>query len=293
MPPAATTEQVWTIGSLLQWTEKFLATKGVEAPRLDAQLLLAHALKCRRPDLYTRYEETPSAEARAAFRALIERRTAGCPVAYLIGQKEFFLLSFDVSPAVLIPRPSTESLVLACLERAKSVEAPRALDIGTGSGCIAISVAHRNKVARVLAVDISEDALAVARRNAEKHGVSGRVRFQRSDLFAGIDPGARFDFILSNPPYIPTGDIAVLHKDIRDHEPRPALDGGPDGFAVFDRLIADAPRFLNHGGWLMLEIGVDQEAMARKKLEAIPALQIERTIKDGDGRPRVLAAQRR
>src|SRR5437870_3202891 len=201
-PPAAT--QAWTIGALLQWTERFFAQKGVESPRLDAQVLLAHALGCARIDLYARStDETPEAE-RTNFRELVKRRVEGCPVAYLVGTKEFYLLPFEVTPAVLIPRPATEALVLAALERLKPLTAPRVLDVGTGSGCIAVSVAKQKAGATVIAIDQSREALAVARRNAERHAVANRVTFIESDLFAGLPGQTPFDLILSNPPYVRT-----------------------------------------------------------------------------------------
>src|SRR5689334_3231997 len=189
-------ERVWTIGGLLQWTEQFLAQKGVESPRLEAQILLAHALGCERIHLYTRFDEPSDDGARTGFRELVRRRVEGCPVAYLVGRKEFYKLTFEVTPAVLIPRPATESLVLAALERAKPLPAPRVLDVGTGSGCIAVSVARQHPGARVVAVDISDDALAVARRNAERHGVVDRISFRHSDLFASLADETPFDLLL-------------------------------------------------------------------------------------------------
>src|SRR5438445_7842001 len=161
-------EQGWSIGALLDWTAKHLARKGSEYPRLDAEVLLAFALGCKRIDLYTRYVETAPEEVRQRYRDLIRRRVEGCPVAYLVGRKEFFSLQFDITPAVLIPRPETEFVVLECLRLARELAAPRVLDIGTGSGNIAVSVAHQHRGAKVTAVDRSADALAVASQNAAK-----------------------------------------------------------------------------------------------------------------------------
>jgi release factor glutamine methyltransferase len=286
------TTQAWTIGALLNWTEKFFAQKGVESPRLDAQVLLAHSLGCKRIDLYARStEEAPETE-RTRFRDLVRRRVDGCPVAYLVGVKEFYLLTFEVSPAVLIPRPATEALVLAALERLKSLSAPRVLDIGTGSACIAVSIAMQNAAATVLATDRSTDALAVARRNVERHAVADRVRLIESDLFVGVNSELPFDLILSNPPYIRTGDLAGLAPDVRDHEPRQALDGGPDGFAVIDRLLKDAPAHLSPGGWLLLEIGSDQGAVMLSRLRATPGLVEAQILPDRDGHARVALARR-
>jgi release factor glutamine methyltransferase len=290
MPAGA--ERVWTIGELLQWTEQFLAQKGVESPRLEAQVLLAHALGCERIHLYTRFAEPAADDSRTNFRELVRRRVEGCPVAHLVGRKDFFKLAFEVTPAVLIPRPATESLVLAALERAKPLPAPRILDIGTGSGCIAVSVAFQHKQARVIAVDTSAEALAVARRNAERHGVADRIDFRPGDLYTPVAGEPPFDLILSNPPYIPSAEIERLAPDVRDREPRAALDGGPDGLVVFDRLIAEAPAQLAPGGWLLVEIGAGQDEDARRRLAAIPGLAVGATVRDHDGHPRVVCARK-
>jgi release factor glutamine methyltransferase len=286
-------EEPWTIGRLLEWTTQYLARKGVESPRLDAQLLLAHALGCTRTQLYTRYEELASEEGRQKFRALVRQRVQGSPVFYLVGRREFYALEFEVSPAVLIPRPDTETLVGECLRLAKEVATPHLLDVGTGSGCVAVTVARHHPGAQVTAVDLSPEALAVAARNAARHGVSERVRFLEGDLFAPLSPGAPFDFILSNPPYIPRGEIAGLAPDVRDHEPHLALDGGPDGFAVFDRLVAEAPTWLKPGGYLLLEINSTREGPARARLEGYAGYELGPTLHDRAGQPRVLRARRR
>jgi release factor glutamine methyltransferase len=288
---AVGTEQPWTIGRLLEWTTKFLAEKGSEFPRLDTEVLLAHALGARRIELYTRHDERPSEQERQMFRDLIKRRVEGCPVAYLVGRKEFFSLELEVSPAVLIPRPDTECVVDECLRLAKSLPEPRVLDVGTGSGCLAVAVARRHKGACVTATDISPDALAVAARNAGKHGLGERIRFVQGDLFAPLTAGERFDFILSNPPYIRRGDLAGLPKGVRDYEPHLALDGGETGFVVFDRLVAEAPQFLEPGGYLIVEIGTAQEAPGRERIGRIPGYELAKTVHDGSGHPRVLRAR--
>jgi release factor glutamine methyltransferase len=253
--------------------------------------LLAHALGCRRIDLYTRYEETAEPGARQRFRDLVRRRVEGCPVAYLVGRKEFFALELEVGPAVLIPRPDTECVVDECLRLAREMSEPRVLDVGTGSGCIAVAVAKKHKSAQVTAVDVSPEALAVAGRNAAKHGVSERVRFLEGDLFGPLGADERFDFVLSNPPYIPHGDIAGLEPGVRDYEPHTALDGGPDGYAVFGRLMAGAPAHLKPGGWLILEIGSPQEKRARERIEGHGGYELMRTVYDGAKHPRVLRAR--
>jgi release factor glutamine methyltransferase len=291
--PAGTDRQSWSIGGLLDWTARYLLQKGSDYPRLDAEVLLAHALGCRRIDLYTRYEEPAPDDARAHFRELVKRRVEGCPVAYLVGRKEFFSLPLEVSPAVLIPRPETEFVVVECLGLAKELAAPRVLDLGTGSGNIAVAVAVRHPGAQVTAVDASGEALDVARRNADRHGVAGRVRFVQGDLFAPVPAGEQFDFILSNPPYIAREDLDRLPVGVRRYEPAGALDGGPGGFVVFDRLVAQAAEYLVPGGSLILEIGSAQEAPGRERIAAQGSFVLRDTVYDGARHPRVLCARRR
>jgi release factor glutamine methyltransferase len=277
----------WPIRRLLQWTQQFLRDKGVDSPRLDAEILLAHTLGCKRIDLYVRSDEIATDAQRAAFRDLIKKRVYGCPVAYLVGQREFFQLNLDVTPDVLIPRPETELVVLEALRVLKGKAAPRVLDVGTGSGCIALAIAHQAKNVQATAVDISASALAVAKRNADKHGLSSRVRFLESDLFAKLG-GEKFDLIVSNPPYIAAGEFAGLAKDVRDFEPRLALDGGPDGLDIYRRLIAAAPAQLEPEGSLLLEIGAGQEAPVRELIAAQGRFGTIVTHRDGQKLPRVL-----
>lgn len=283
---ASAAETTWSIAALLQWTERFFSEKKLDSPRLDAQILLAHALNCRRTDLYVRHDDIPTEEQRSRFRELVRKRAAGVPVAYLVGTKEFFLLSFDVTPDVLIPRPATETLVMTALDRMKGQAAPRVLDVGTGSGCIAISIASRMPQAKVTAVDVSPKALAIARRNAEKLQVAQRIRFLESDLFAAIPAGETFDLILSNPPYIRTPVLVQLDIGVRDHEPRLALDGGPSGFLIIDRIMADAKRFLAPNGRLLLEIGFDQSEQLKTKADNT-GWTLEKIVEDNNRTPRV------
>jgi release factor glutamine methyltransferase len=293
MSQSASIDQGWTIGGLLNWTAKYLAGKGAEYPRLDAEVLLAHVLGCQRVDLYgMRFADGASEEVRQQYKDLIRRRLEGCPVAYLVGRKEFFKLALEVGPAVLIPRPDSEVLVTECLDLARKQPAPRVLDVGTGAGNLAIAIAHQHKGAQVTAVDLSADALAVARRNAERHGVAERIRFLAGDLFEPLAAGERFEFIVSNPPYIPHDDIPALPVGVRHCEPHLALDGGPDGYQVFDRLIAGARDYLVPGGYLLVEIGAPQESPARQRLGACPGYELGPTVHDYSGHPRVLCAQR-
>ena len=284
------TDQPWTIGRLLSWTREFLAGKGAESARLEAELLLAHALGCQRMALYVRHGEQPAEEQKARFKELVQRRVKGEPVARLLGKKEFFSLEFEVTPDVLVPRPDSEWLATECLTLAKGIEAPAILDLGTGSGCLAVAIAKRHKTAQVSAVDVSAAALEVARRNAEKHKVAERVRFYEGDLFAPLPPEARFGFIVSNPPYIPSADVADLAPEVRDHDPRLALDGGADGFAVIGRILAEGGTRLEEGGWLLCEIGHDQAAEAQRRFAAA-GWRVEKTLIDNGGHARVLAAR--
>jgi release factor glutamine methyltransferase len=285
------TQEPWTIKHLLSWTANYLGKKGVQSPRLEAELLLAHALGCNRMALYTQHDEQPNETKRQAFKDLVRRRTEGSPVAHLLGRKEFFSLEFEVGPDVLIPRPDSEWIVTECLTLAKGMAAPRVLDVGTGSGCLAVAFAHRHKGAMVTAIDISAQALAVAQRNANRHQVAQRIIFLQGDLFAPLPGGAKFDFILSNPPYIPNAEIHGLAPEVRDHEPRLALCGGADGFAVFDRLAAGAPAYLKTGGWLVVEIHAGQESPSRERIQKIEGFELAKTIQDAAGRPRVLRAK--
>jgi release factor glutamine methyltransferase len=290
MTETAKTEN-WTLGALLNWTAKYLADKGAEFPRLDAEVLLAHAAGCKRIDLYgLRFAEEATPDVRQRYKELIRRRLEGCPVAYLVGRKEFFGLEFEVSPAVLIPRPDSEHVVTECLNFAKKLPQPRIVDIGVGSGNLVVAVAKNHPGAQVTAIDRSRDALAVARRNSEKHGVAERIRFLEGDLFSPLASQERFDFILSNPPYIPHEDLAKLPPGVRDYEPHVALDGGAGGFAVFDRLINSARTHLHPEGYLIVEIGAPQEAQAREHLARL-GYDVAPTIKDFSGHPRVPRAR--
>ena len=211
-------------------------------------------------------------------------------MAYLVGRKDFFSLELEVNRDVLIPRPDSETIVGECLRLAKAMTAPTILDIGTGSGNLAVALAKQHKTATVTAIDLSPAALAVAQRNAVKYGVAERIRFLEGNVFDSLSAVDRFDFIVSNPPYIPHGDIAALEIGVRDYEPHLALDGGVTGFAVFDRLITEAPRYLKPGAHLLIEIGSPQEAPARTAARA-GGYDLDKTIFDSSGHPRVLRAR--
>jgi release factor glutamine methyltransferase len=240
----------------LKWTTEHFTKGGVAAPRLEAEVLLAHAAGCKRIELYTRFDEPAEEGVRARFRELVRERGKGCPVAYLVGRKEFFSLEFEVTRDVLIPRPETETLVMACLEAAR----PEAsiLDVGTGSGILAVTLARQLRHSSVTAIDVSPSALEVAKRNAARHGVAERIRFLQGDLLEPLQEGERFDIIVSNPPYISSARLAELEPSVRDFEPRLALDGGPDGLEVLGKIARAARGRLRPAGRLLLEFGVGQ-----------------------------------
>ena len=285
-------EDRWTVGRLIKWTADFLKKKGAETPRLDAEVLLASVLKCERVRLYTQYEDEVGDRERTSFRELVKRRSEGSPVAYLVGKKEFYSLSLAVSPAVLIPRPDSEFVVVEALDKLKGQESPRCVDVGTGSGCLALACLQHHKTAKFIAIDLSPEALKVARGNAEKHGLAGRVEFREGDLLESLLKEGPFDLILSNPPYIATGVIPTLEPGVRDYEPHLALDGGEDGLRVVARLIIQAIPLLKIGGHLILEIGSDQEDPVRTLIAEHPDLDLAPTVRDAANHPRVICARR-
>jgi release factor glutamine methyltransferase len=275
----------------LQWTARHFAEKQIEFPRLDAEVLIAHALQCRRIELYTRYDEIADDGVRQRLRDLVRRRVEGCPVAYLVGRKEFFGLTFDVNSSVLIPRPESEFVVMECLRLAENLPEPRILDIGTGSGNIAITLAHQRRDAWLWAVDISPAALLTARKNAERDQASKtRVQFVEGDLFEPVE-GREFDFVVSNPPYIAREELDHLPVGVRQYEPLLALDGGPGGYEVAKKIIDQAPNYLKAGGHLILEIGGPQEDVVRQFVSARQGFELADTILDYSGHPRVVRAR--
>lgn len=275
--------ETWTSLSLVRWTAEHFGRRGIPSPRLDAELLLAHALGCRRLDLYLDFERPVDTEARTRFRELVKRRVdERVPVAYLTGVREFWSMSFRVTPDVLVPRPETETLVRVAVE----LSPQRVVEVGTGSGCISVALASELPSARILALDCSESALDVARQNLGHHGLEQRVELHRADGLSGLDE--RFDAVVSNPPYVPSAELALLAEEVR-HEPRLALDGGPDGLCVVRQLIAEAPGRLVRPGWLLLEVGAGQARHAEELLRAGGASQID-IHKDLAGCERVVAA---
>ncbi|MEI8371746.1 MAG: peptide chain release factor N(5)-glutamine methyltransferase [Planctomycetota bacterium] len=285
----------WTVGRLLQWTADYLKSRGADSPRLDAEILLAEALSCQRIQLYTTFEDVPHEEKRAAFRELVRRRAEGTPVAYLVGRREFYSLSFKVGPGVLIPRPETELIVVALLDLAKqrTDSSPlRIADVGTGSGILAVTLAKRLPAALFVATDTSKVALEIAAENARQHGVAERVQRIECDLLTGVEAEPKFDFIVSNPPYISTAEYEKLPRDVKDFEPREALLAGPKGTEVIERLILQATERLRPGGHLLIEISPMIHSAVQALLAASPGLQPGPTVKDLARLPRVVQARR-
>jgi release factor glutamine methyltransferase len=278
-----------TLEQALAWGKELLARSGVEEPGIDAEVLLSQATGLNRAGLFTWHDRELTPKQLARFRADLYRRAEREPLAYITGQREFFGLSFAVSPAVLIPRPETELLVEEVLRwcaRPSAPAAPLLVDVGTGSGIIAVTVAVHLPGARILATDASTEALDVARANAAHHGVAGRIDFLLGDLLAGLSEPV--DLIAANLPYVATPDWEALMPEIREYEPRQALDGGPDGLEMIRGLLSQAPRHLRPGAAVLVEIGAMQGAQATTLARShLPAAQIE-IQKDYAGLDRLL-----
>ena len=251
-----TTEQQWTIKRLLDWTSEYFAKSSPGNARLEAETLLAEALDCQRIELYTRFDELPADEKLKEFRAWVKRRGAGEPVAYIVGHREFYSLRFIVDSNVLIPRPETEHVVVAAIEAAKSIDANpiRIIDVGTGSGCIAVTLAKQIKNSKIAAIDISDGAISVARSNAQAHAVEDRVKLFKGDLLKALPAGSEpVHIIVSNPPYIGTSEIDTVDEQVKNHEPKIALFSGEHGTAITERLIQQSVEILLPGGFLIFE----------------------------------------
>ncbi|MCA9041289.1 MAG: peptide chain release factor N(5)-glutamine methyltransferase [Planctomycetaceae bacterium] len=282
--------EVWTVKRILEWTTAHLQKHGSESPRLEAEILLAHARKCERIQLYTRYEEQLTDGERAAMRDLVTRRAQREPVAYLVGYREFYSLKYQVTSDVLIPRPDTESLVMEALDLARSWKEPRVLELCTGSGCIAISFAANHLGAQLIATDISPAALSIAQTNAARHQVTDRIQFREGDLFQALREEEReqkFDLILSNPPYVCTSELETLEPDVARYEPRLALDGGADGLDLVRRIIQESVRYLSPTGHLLIEMDPEQVEATLQFVHAETDFKTARFLNDMTGRPRV------
>jgi release factor glutamine methyltransferase len=284
------------VADTLRTAARRLRVSGSRSPRLDAELLLAAALECDRLALFRAPERELSTEEAERFCSFLRRREAAEPVAYIRGIRTFRALDLEVDPAVLIPRPETETLVEVALEllagQSSSDRELLVLDVGTGSGCIALALAAENPFLHVIATDVSEEALAVARRNAARHGLERRVDFVPGDLFRGLPEDLRFDLIVSNPPYIPAEEYERLERNVREYEPRLALYGGPDGLDAYRALIPAAARCLRPGGGLAVEVGKGEAEAVARLFRATDAFGLIQSCADLAGIPRVVHARR-
>lgn len=280
---------IWTIGSLLRWTEAYFRKQDLLRPRLDAEILLSHSLNKQRIDLYLQFDRPLNETELSAFKELVRRRVRHEPIQYIRGHQEFWSLVFSVRPGVLIPRPETECLVEQSLKILgdRSKEKIRILDIGCGSGVVAIVLARECPRAEIVAVDISQLALSCSSENAKKHGVEKRIEFRRSDIYEGLK-GEKFDLIVSNPPYIRLDEWRDLNREIRDYEPREAFVGGEDGTDFHMKIIKGAPLFFQKRGELLLEIAPQQVnplSDYREKTKVFSGIDV---IKDYSNRDRVM-----
>jgi release factor glutamine methyltransferase len=287
----ANTGESWTILRMILWSAEYLKNKGVETGRLDAEWLLAAALGVDRLQLYLKYDRPLSSEEREAFKPLLRRRAGREPLQYIIGRTGFRELELKTDPRVLIPRPETEVLVQEVLDWA-SAGAESVWDMGTGAGAVALSLAVEGTWTRVVATDVSPEALSVAADNAERYDLGGHVEFREGSLFEPLEEGERFDVIVSNPPYIAEGEKGELQPEVRDWEPPEALFAGEDGLDVIRQLVAGAPKHLLSGGLLALECGLGQAEGIAADVQATGAFGAVRIRADLTGRPRFVTAER-
>lgn len=283
-----------TVLEVIRKSAVFLAKKGVESPRLQTELLLAHVLKMQRMKLYLNFERTLSPTELDAVRELVKRRGQREPLQHIVGSTSFCGLEIAVNGNVLVPRPETELLAEAGWQFLATINSqpPTALDFGTGSGCIAIALAVKCCTAKIVALDNSAEALAVARQNAIGNDVAERIQFLAGDGFAVLPTGSCFDLIISNPPYIPTAEIASLQPEVRDYDPHSALNGGPDGLDFYRVFASGAAEFLNPDGRMMLEFG-DGQAQAVTEIFELQKWIVEEVRQDYTERLRSLIARRK
>ena len=295
-------ETTWKVLDVLDWTTNYFKDKKIASARLDAELLIGFALNLSRIDLYLNFDRPLNKEELKKIRELVKRRAKFEPVAYLIGKKEFYSLEFEVTKDVLIPRPETEILVEQAIRIAQSTEHGarstehrrlRIVDLGCGSGNIAISVAKNLEDSLVYATDVSRKALEVARRNAFSLGVSDRVVLLCQDLFSAFSNSLEVDLILSNPPYISLEEYPALAPDIRNFEPGEALEAGEEGLRFYRKIIDEAPEYLKEKGYLILEIGSAQAAMVKELILASGEFLSCKIVKDYSGLDRVAVVQRK
>ncbi len=278
----------WTIRSVLAWATDYLNEKGAGSARLDAELLLCVSLELRRIDLYMDMERPLLSAELAAYRELLKRRAELEPIAYILGEKEFYGHTFGVRPGVLIPRPETELLVEQALKLAP--KAGRVLELGSGSGAVICSILLERPDLSAAAGDISWDAIRITGENRQRHGLESRLGLFNGDLLKAVR--AEFDLIIMNPPYIREHDSAMLSRDVADYEPLQALYGGESGFDVIERLLKDVSRCLKPGGRLLMEMGFDQQAQVERLIEAQPELRARQWLKDLAGHDRAVVVEK-
>lgn len=275
----------WTLLEVLDWTKGHFEAKGLPSARLDAEVLLSHVLGLKRVMLYARFDQPMHAEELTTMRGLVARRARGEPIAHLVGKREFWSLELTVTADTLVPRPDSETLIEVALDEKR--DAKRVLDVGTGSGALALALASELPEAAVVATDVSPAALEVATGNAKTLGLEDRVTFLQGDLLAALPAGtAPFDLVVANLPYIPSPDMATLMPDVRDYEPHLALDGGPDGLVLIARLLAELGPILAPGAAVLLEAGPDQVPGLPARFETA-GFERAATRADGAGHPRV------
>ncbi len=290
----ATPAQKWTIIKILEWTADYFRQHGIAQSRAVAEILLAHILCCERIDLYLRHDQPLNEEELARYRQVIRRRAKFEPEAYIVGQKEFWSLPLKVSPDVLIPRPETECLVEAVLEKLPADDIVNTLELGVGSGAISIALAHERPQWCFWASDISRRAVDIARANAGRLLPTAAIRFFVGRWFDALDADASvFDLIVSNPPYIPTAQLDQLQPEIKTYEPFSALDGGNDGMESLGQIIDSAHIYLNPGGWLMLEMGHDQTSRIQERVRRHHIYDLVEFRNDYSGCPRIAQIRRR
>ena len=278
---------------MLKWASDDLKKRGSDSPRLDAELLLGHTLRLNRVELILQHRRPLTEPELSKFKKAFLRRRAREPMAYILGEREFYGLPFRVDSRVLVPRPDSETLVTVALERTHEQHMyGRALDLCTGSGCIALAFAHQRRTWKVLGTDLSEDALVLARQNALRLGLAQSAYFVHGDLFRPLEPGQRFELIMSNPPYIPSGDIPGLMQDVRDFEPHQALDGGPDGCRLLRPLIQGARAHLVPRGLLACEVGAGQSDAVAELFTSAGFVDV-RPTRDYGGHERVVSGRLR
>jgi release factor glutamine methyltransferase len=288
--------EVWTIGKLLNWITERFGQRGIESPRLSAELLLSGVLVMKRIELYTQFDKVAGSKQLDELRGLVERAGKGEPIAYLVGKTEFYSLELEITPDCMIPRPETELLVERAIEFLRTRSGNQFVcDLCTGSGCVAVAIARNFPNARIIATDICDEALAVADENVKKHQLKNKITLLCGDLFDPVITGLdveKFDLIVCNPPYVSAPEFEKLERGVRDYEPRVALFAGEDGLDIYRRICEKVDEFLKPDGALMLEVGYRQGQAVKELLEKtgrLSEITVEKDMHDND---RVVTAKR-